>query len=293
LIDSDVAGTALALLPFLGAGQTHLDGKYQREVERGLRWLVQHQNASGDLPTRGNAHMYAHGQGAIALCEAYALTRSDWLREPAQKAVDFIVQAQHYEGGWRYQPGDRGDTSVVGWQLMALKSAQMAYLEVPPKTFELARQYLDEAQTDHYGGRYAYMPGRPATHVMTAEALLCRQYLGWPRNHPGLESGARHLLGDYPPNRGQMDMYYWYYATQVMHHLGGDAWDAWNYQMRDILVSLQETRGHAAGSWTPQGGPHDATGGRIYMTALAVCTLEVYYRHLPLYRQVAVEGVEK
>ena len=73
-----------------------------------------------------------------------------------------------------------------------------------------------------------------------------------------------------------------------MHHFGGPEWNEWNLRMRDVLVKSQETRGHAAGSWAPRGDRADA-GGRIYMTALAVCTLEVYYRHLPIFRQIELE----
>ena len=287
---SDVAGTALALLPFLGAGETHLQGKYKDEVRRGLAWLLKRQEPDGDFPSPfRNSHMYAHGQAAIAVCEAYALTQDPWLRDPAQRSINFIVNAQHSQGGWRYQPGDEGDTSVVGWQIMALRSAQLAYLKVPPETLKKASRFLDAAQATSLGDRYGYMPGSGESHVMTAEALLCRQYGGWPQNHPALSAGAEWLLTQHPPTRGrELNMYYWYYATQVMHHVGGETWQRWNYQMRDLLVSLQETKGHPAGSWAPRGG-HDTAGGRVYMTALAVCTLEVYYRHLPLYRAMAVE----
>ncbi len=289
-VNSDTSGTALGLLPFLGAGQTHHRGKYKSEVRKALQWLVRAQQSDGDLRS-GTGRMYAHGLAAIALCEALALTRDSELRAPAQLALDFIVKAQHEAGGWRYRPKERGDTSVVGWQLMALRSGKLAQLDVPPEVFEKANAFLDSVQgrNDAYGGRYSYMPRNRATHVMTAEALLCRQYAGWDRDHPGLVDGCGWLLRDHLPttNRRRTNMYYWYYATQVMHHMGGDYWDRWNAHMRNTLVDLQETGGHQAGSWTP-GGSHDNAGGRLYMTALAVCTLEVYYRHLPLYRKVAV-----
>ena len=288
--NSDVAGTGLALLPFLGAGQSHLQGKYSDEVRRGLEWLIKRQEPDGDFPSPvRNSHMYAHGLASIAMCEAFALTQDEWLRDPAQRAVNFIVNAQHRKGGWRYQPGEPGDTSVVGWQLMALRSAQLGYLTVPPEVFKNATAYLDSCQSTSLGDRYAYMPGAGQSHVMTAEALLCRQYSGWTQDHPGLMAGVQHLVDDHLPRGGrEVNMYYWYYATQVMHHMGGEAWENWNFQMRDLLVGMQETKGHLAGSWSPRSG-HDAAGGRVYMTALAVCTLEVYYRHLPLYRAMAVE----
>ena len=122
---------------------------------------------------------------------------------------------------------------------------------------------------------------------MTAEALLCRQYVGWPKDHPGLLGGVEYLLKNLPGD-GEPNVYYWYYASQVMHHLGGEPWERWNARMRVVLPSMQETKGHAAGSWSPRGA-FASEGGRLYMTSLAICTLEVYYRHLPLYRQEVLE----
>jgi hypothetical protein len=289
----DTAATALALLPLLGAGQTHMEGRYQQEVARGLRWLLKKQREDGDLRGEGVGRMYAHGQAAIALCEAYALTRDEALREPAQRALDFIIAAQHEAGGWRYDPGQAGDTSVSGWQLMALRSGKLANLSVPDETMLLAGEFLDEVQCDRLGGLYAYQRHREPTPAMTAEALLCRQYLGWPRKHRGLELGIVYMLSDHLPDRDDVNIYYWYYATQVLHHYGGKPWQVWNERQRALLVDMQETVGHQAGSWAPEGGAPGTndvpSGGRLYMTSLAICCLEVYYRHLPLYRSVEVD----
>lgn len=289
-IRSDSAATSLALLPFLGAGQTHQVGIYQDTVAKGLRWMLTIQKDDGDLRHRssGNAGMYAHGQGAIVLCEAYALTGDQRFREAAQKAIDFIVYSQHAEGGWRYKPGERGDTSVLGWQLMALQSARAAQLDVADEVLELAGIYLDSVQYDD-GSRYGYLPGRGPTHTMTAEALLCRMYLGWSRDYGSLQQGVKYLTRSHKPRGGNSaNFYYWYYATQVFHHYGGREWDRWNIAMRSILVESQQKRGHEAGSWKPR-GPHGSQGGRLYCTALAVCTLEVYYRHAPIFRQLELE----
>ena len=95
------AGTSLALLPFLGAGQTHLNGLYVSEVSGGLRYLLDQQGSDGDL--RGDSSqqfgMYVQGQATIVLCEAYAMTQDERLRDAAQCATDFIVRAQHPRGG--------------------------------------------------------------------------------------------------------------------------------------------------------------------------------------------------
>ncbi|MHB8974269.1 MAG: prenyltransferase/squalene oxidase repeat-containing protein [Pirellulaceae bacterium] len=293
-LESETAGTSLALLPFLGAGQTHLSGIYRDQVAQGLRWLIQHQGADGDL--RGSPAqypgMYAQGQAAIVLCEAFCMTGDEALRMPAQQAIDFIVAGQYPDGGWRYQPrgqtqNTQGDTSVVAWQLMALQSARAASLTVPETTLENASHFLDTVQHVD-GAAYAYLPRENPTPPMTAAGQLCRIYLGWKRNHPALTAGIQALLDQDPPSRDHPDIYYWYYATQTMHHFGGREWTAWNLKMRDLLVESQETRGHEAGSWTPV-GPLTSQGGRIYMTSLAVCCLEVYYRHLPIFRQLELD----
>ena len=282
-------GTALAMLPFLGAGQTHLAGKYMGNVSRGLRWLIQNQKDDGDLRAgaNGNEGMYVHGQATIVLCEAFAMTGDEELRVPAQKAINFVVAAQYNDGGWRYTPGPRtlrGDTSVVGWQLMALQSARAANLTVPDETWGRADLYLDGAQQQG-GALYGYQARGGATPTMTAEALLCRMYLGWTKEQSGLVRGVDYLAKDHLPSVKNPNIYYWYYGTQVMHHFGGPQWEDWNGEMRDVLVVMQEDGGHSAGSWDPR-GDHAGAGGRIYMTALAICTLEVYYRHLPIYRQI-------
>lgn len=295
-MDSDSAGTSLALLPFLGAGQTHLSGRHREAVARGLRWLVGQQKPDGDLRAgaTNNSGMYAHGQGAIVLCEAYLMTGDEALRQPAQQAIDFIVQAQYPDGGWRYQPARevpvsvrRGDTSIVGWQLMALQSARAARLRVPAETFELASHFLDSVQ-HRDGAVYGYQPGQQPTPTMTAEALLGRVYLGWTKADPPLLEGVRYLLDEHAPSEDRPNVYYWYYGTQTLHHVGGAEWERWNFRMRDVLVNSQETRGEAAGSWAPR-GEFAAVGGRLYMTALAVCSLEVYYRHLPIFRQIEMK----
>ena len=274
----------------LGAGQTHDVGQYQDHVSAGLAYLLEVQKTNGDLRgnSRANAGMYVHALAAIALCDALAMTGDPNLRVPAQRAIDFIEIAQHDEGGWRYKPGQAGDTSVVGWQLMALHSAKAAGLDVADRTFVGAEYFLNTAQTDRRGAFYSYRPGGEPSPAMTAEGLLSRMYLGWRKSDRGLRSGVYALATEFPPDPHEPNIYYWYYATQVMHHWGGRPWATWNRQMRDILVASQIVRGHEAGSWDPD-TPHGHQGGRLYMTALACCTLEVYYRHAPIFRKIRLD----
>ncbi len=287
---SKIAATSLALLPFLGNGQTHREGEYRRTVDQGLKFLLRSMQTQGDVGSLWEpvGTMYGHGLASIVLCEAYGMTRDQVLQAPAQAAINYIVYAQDpLGGGWRYEPQRPGDTSVVGWQMMALKSAKMAYLRVPPATWKKAGYFLDSVQAER-GAVYGYQnpdARRPAT---TAIGLLCRMYLGWGHDQQALQHGVQ-ILSQLGPSIDKTsmknNMYYNYYATQVMHHYGGYPWQRWNAVMRDYLIHTQATRGHETGSWFLAGADHGASiGGRLYCTAMAAMTLEVYYRYMPLYR---------
>jgi hypothetical protein len=278
----------LALLAFLGAGHSHRSGEYQEEVGRGITWLVQSQKESGDLFVGGAEFvwLYSHGMAAIALCEAYGMTKDPALKDPAQRSLDFIVAAQHPEfGGWRYRPRFESDTSVSGWQLMALKSGQMAGLNVPKSAYDGVSRWLDSVESKSSRGRYSYHPSKPDTLAMTAEGLLMKQYLGAGRLDGSLTAGSGYLK-QYLPRLEERDAYYWYYATQVMFHMQGDYWFQWNARIRDLLVNSQQKASGTAGSWAPESPTKSKwgeAGGRHYVTCLNLLMLEVYYRHLPLY----------
>lgn len=285
---ADAAATGLSLLTFLGAGHTHRSGDYQQQVQMGLNWLIANQSSDGNLfPTETKfVQFYGHGMAAIALCEAYGMTKDKKLKQPAQKAIHYIVNSQHPEfGGWRYEPQFESDTSVSGWQLMALKSGEMAGLNVPKPAYAGVATWLDTVEDDESPGRFSYHPTKPITDSMTAEGLLMRQYLGAGREDGNLQAGASYLKSRLP-RQDARDVYYWYYATQVMFHMQGDHWDEWNNGLRDLLVQTQDKAGSARGSWDPVAPTKDTwgqSGGRHYVTCLNVLMLEVYYRHLPLY----------
>jgi hypothetical protein len=289
LSDCTTGGTALALLPFLGAGQTHKAGKYRKTVEAGLYYLLSRMKVQNDMGSlaEGGGNLYAHGIAAIVLCEAYGMTHDKVLAQPAQAALNYTMHAQDPNGGgWRYTARQPGDTSAVGWQLMALKSGHMAYLRVNPATIAGANRFLDSVQSDS-GAKYGYTsPGAgPGT---TSVGLLSRMYLGWKRDNPALQRGVEFLDAAGPsPN----NFYFNYYATQVMRHNGGEPWTKWNEKMRDQLVASQAKDSHQIGSWFVKGGDHGAeAGGRLYCTAMAAMMLEVYYRHMPLYGKEAADS---
>lgn len=303
-VENREAATAMALLAFQGAGKlpTNSRADFGREVTRGWRFLLKQQNDDGSFFKRGNSNhrFYTEAQCTIALCELLAMTKDEQYREPATRAINYLIQTQSELGGWKYYAGRQSDLSVTGWVLMALKSGRMAGIEVPSPVFLRIEEYLDRvARSDslsayaNVGSRYVYEESDPfnreAIPAMTAVGLLCREYLGWPTDDKRITNGIEFMLTHKPVwKRGKTNLYYWYYATQVIHHAGGSNWPKWNLVMREILPAHQVKNGKAKGSWDPREDlPWGASGGRLYTTCLAIYTLEVYYRHLPLYQQRA------
>ncbi len=286
LTENPCAATSMALLAFLGDGNTHMSGEYKDVVDKGIRYLVGLQDRSGLVAgkSRGHEKMYSQAQATIVLCELYGMTKDSWLRPRAQLALDFAMDAQSDEGGWRYQPKFDADTSVTGWFVMALKSGEAAGLEVHTPVWAGIDDFLTSVQS-YEGAAYAYQPGRGPSPAMTAEGLLCRQYLGWQRDEPALKRGAMALVDGSPFNMRDRDVYYWYYATQVLHHYGGSPWRVWNDEMREQLPKAQVKSGKEAGSWAPQQDSWGRNSGRLYTTCLSLYCMEVYYRHMPLYKE--------
>ncbi|QEG42428.1 DUF5684 domain-containing protein [Roseimaritima ulvae] len=288
--------TALALLPFLGAGQTQFTGEHKKTVERGLAFLIANGKPKSigglqclDFTEKGGS-MYSHGLAAIALCEAYAMTEDSRLAGPAQGALNFIMYAQDPRGGgWRYRPRQAGDTSATGWQIMALKSGYMGHLTVTPASIRGSTLFLDSVQSDG-GSLYGYtapVANRRSGRACHAVGLLCRMYLGWDKDHPGIKKGVQHLSAI---GVAKGDIYYNYYAAQVLRQYGGSEWEKFNTELRDWLVAEQSDTGGTKGSWAFKNAGHGTEhGGRLYMTCMATMILEVYYRHMPLYADKAAE----
>ena len=285
--EASTAATGLALMSLLGAGYTHRTGPYQKEVKQGIDFLISKIRVSvrGGSLVSGNKGMYAHAIATIALSEALAMTGDSLLVNYVQQARKYIEIAQHKAGGWRYDPGEIGDMTVTGWQLMALKSCEMSGFETGMVTYQLAEEFVDSMAST--SGCYGYQaPGENPT--TTAVGILSKMYLGADLKHGGLEKGTR-FLADHGPSKH--DVYFNYYATQVLHHRHDPDWPKWNQEMRDYLVNTQDQSGtHRAGSWF-FADPHGQVGGRLYTTAMSVMILEVYYRYLPLYDEDALNSI--
>jgi len=306
---TETGATTLALLAFLGAGETPVAGEHRATVKRGIDWLIKNQRANGNFHDRYDlghqSTYYAHAQAVIVLCEALLLTGDETYREPAAKGIDYLLLGQNpVEGGWRYRPATKltvGDLSVTGWALMALHTARAADCESPETDFRRASEFLDSV-AEQQGARYKYMPSDPpdsVTVTMTAEGLLSRQFLGARPDSLAMKSGVNWLLS--PQNRpewkeGRRNVYEWYYTAQTLHNLGGNDWHIWYQTVAREIVDAQQKSGSTRagkdvrGSWDPidpAGAYHEyaAQAGRLYITAMCLLILETPYRHAPIYSE--------
>lgn len=298
--EADTGITGLATLAFLGAGHSHMHGEYRTEVARALEYLRQRQRADGSLQGKAAlfARTYCHSMATLAVCEAYAMSQDKRLEPVARRAVAYSLSLQHpSDGGWRYRRGDTGDTSQLGWQVMSLKSAELAGIEIPGVVWTRVEHFLRRVQRGNAGGLAAYRPDSPASRTMTAEAWFCKQLL---HENPitampgeAVQEATDYLMQE-PPSLSLRNLYYWYYATlalqqnQAFSHEAKSAWDDWNHALTTALISSQADDG----SWdkaTLWGG----YGGRVYTTAVSTLCLEVYYRYKPPQSPPAVADRDK
>ena len=300
--------SGLALLAFQAGGHYYFnDTRYSPVVRRGLDWMVEHQQPDGALvgSKRGKGfsgetgyhqhYMYEHGIAAFALTDACAAaaalgaTDSEQYRKyrlAAEKAVDFIEKNQHTDGGWRYSKKltEISDTSVSGWQVLALKSAKEAGIAVSSKCVEAVRGFFRSRETGE-DGRTGYDGRQPVTEATTGVGMLAKQFLLGEGDAPLVGNAANFLARHAETQWGtdlsepaKNDYYLWYNCTLPMFQIGGRLWDRWNRVVRDKLATLQKHGGCEDGSWDPDTNWAEK-GGRVYSTALAVLTLEVYYRY--------------
>jgi hypothetical protein len=299
-LNDRVAATALALWPQLMKGYIHkgpIDPKLgpeqrkrveetRQRIERGLAFLAANVIQGKGKAFHAGGNMYSQALTAAVLCEAFAMSQDSRLQVPAQMAIDYIMEAQDpVGGGWRYTPKQPGDTSAVAWQLVALKSANLAYLRVHPPVIKKAVMFLDSVQSDG-GAAYGYTDSSTPRPALNGAGLLCRIFTGWKSDNDALLSGARKLAKAGPNN----DMYYCYYATQVLYHLQKqlpDDWMSWQKAMLKKLDDAIVKEGHLKGSYYKgfEAGHAAEVGGRLYVTSMATMTMEVYFGKGVIYQK--------
>ena len=310
--DQNVAMTAYATLCFLGAGYDHkTQNIHKKTVKKALGWLLSVQQDNGYFGLRN----YEHPIAAMALAEAYAMTADLELRAPAQKAIDQVLARQNQEGGtaayagglgWDYtKPTQRNDSSVTGWNIMALKSALVGGLNVG-KGMDGSKKWLEQAwkasntakngefkpwqqitqyDKSHFG--YCWTTGEPVAKDgptgRESIGLVCAIFLGHHAGDPMVESLANTVIATQLPQTMPTNAYYLYYNTMGIFQVGGEKWTTWNDQVRNLLVNAQRRGECADGSWDWAGNNFTgAESGRVLTTAYNTLSLEVYYRNAQL-----------
>ncbi|MEK7414863.1 MAG: prenyltransferase/squalene oxidase repeat-containing protein, partial [Planctomycetota bacterium] len=319
---ANTAMTGYALLCFLGAGHDHKSiNRYRSTVKKGLDYLLSIQKPNGLMGVMN----YEHPIATMALAEAYGMTTDPELRDPAQKGVDMILERQNtdptaadkaYAGlGWDYgAPSGRNDSSVTGWNVMALKSAHAAGIAVK-NGMDGSKRWLErvwKANNDGQGGRpdwrtldiykdeslfsYAWYPDlttydkeRMRHQGLESVGLVCSVFLGHQTGDAMLETLANRIMKHQTPTSFQTNLYYMYYNTMGMYQVGGDRWKVWNSQVRDLLVNAQrKDEGCLKGSWDWEGGKFTGHNiGRVLSTVYCCLSLEVYYRYAQVNKPAA------
>ncbi|MEE8467929.1 MAG: prenyltransferase/squalene oxidase repeat-containing protein, partial [Planctomycetota bacterium] len=291
----DVGVTGLALLAFLGDGNSLDQGPANDVVRRGIRWLRRQQDPDSGLigEQLGHTFLYDHAVASLALVQTYAASGDPVLKQPAQRAVNYILRARNPYGAWRYEvpPIGDNDTSVTGWMVRVLVAARHVGLRIDPDALVGSLNWID-AVTDRASGRVGYnsvgsVSSRIAgvndhyptgrTETMTAVGLACRLLLGQdPMQEPILWKHAELLLASLPqwdPDGFGNDMYYWFFGSWAMYLMGGRHWKAWNTALNAAALQAQRADGAHRGSWDPV-GPWGVVGGRVYSTSMVVLALE-------------------
>ncbi len=282
----------LAGMAFLAVGYAPGDEtrhEYSLAIERCFRFVLSSQNENGYISRGSRGGMYSHGIATLFLSELSGMAPPEWQRSidralPA--ALRVIIAAQNVEktplrdGGWRYTPSTReSDLSVSGWNLMALRSARLNGARIPDDNIQRGVAYILRSQDkegEHEGG-FRYMPDRPDGRaymvVQTGLAVLCLELTGLHESEE-IRMGRRFMLNNYRRLAGiRNELYGVYYYAQASFHAGGELWEQyarWMYE-RYLPRQLED------GSW-----PADQ-GSQAYSTAMALLSLTVPYRQLPIY----------
>jgi hypothetical protein len=282
----NVAVTALACLAFMADGNVPGRGEHGGVVARGLEYVLANCTESGLIAgDASNGPMYGHGFATLFLGEVYGMTVGGGdtplaarVHEALVKAVQLIEKTQNEQGGWRYNPVPYdADISVTICQIMGLRSARNAGLDVAKETIDRAVDYVRRCQNPDGGFKYQLESGASGW-PRSAAGVASLYYAGIYQDEAitrGLEYLKREALPGATAAARAHYFYGHYYAVQAMYLAGGADWAAWWPAIRRELLDAQL----ADGSW------EDRSVGNSYGTAMALIILQMPKRYLPIFQK--------
>ncbi len=292
----DVTMTSLAILAMSAVGHQPADPTAEgRAMKKALDFVLKpgNQEPDGYFGKADGSWMYGHGIISLMLAELLGMGADEKqdaaIRVQCRKAMDLILRSQqmpkneHNRGGWRYTPDSTdSDMSVTCWQVMALRAARNAGMDVPKESIDLAVRYIKSLYAENDGkgraGGFGYASrGRELS--TTAEGLLALQVCG---EYEAEETkGASERLLEKRLHSGEKWFYYTaYYMAQGMYQRG----DKFATEGRRIIYEAVLPLQHGDGSWEADGG-EERQGGRVYATSLAMLSLAVKNHLLPIYQR--------
>jgi hypothetical protein len=249
----------------MAAGSPPGQGPYGKNVDLCVDYILASTQDTGFINAingASNDQMYGHGFATLFLAEVYGMTQSVDVGDKLRRAVKLICGTQNDQGGWRYQPiKSDADLSITICQIMALRAARDAGINVPIEVRNKCLDYVKKSQGSDGGFHYT-LGGGGGTFPLTA-AGVCALYSAGIYEGPEVEKGLK-WLERFPPDSGSGShghyFYGHYYAMQAMWQAGGERWKKWYTAMRNKMISDQASDG----SWNdPSIGPEFGTGAGL------------------------------
>jgi prenyltransferase beta subunit len=291
-----LAMTAYTVMALLATGNLPNEGEYGKHVQRGVDFVLSCALPEGYLnsekTTKGSkkSNMYDHGIATIMLGEVYGLTRDPKVKTTLEKSIKLIIGAQNQEGGWRYEPKPSGaDISVTVLQVVALRAAKNAGVDVPQKTIDRAIAYVKSCY-DKPSGAFTYQPrnNQPGL-ARTAAAIYSIQVCGI-YDDPKITTAVDYLLKVLKDPKSRADTswltYGYFYAAPAMYMVGGESWETWyglvNKTLKDKAKKIEGDKTMIY--WEQLDGGHKELG-TLYATAVYTHVLALPYHYVPLYQR--------
>ncbi|MFK7777207.1 MAG: terpene cyclase/mutase family protein [Gimesia sp.] len=282
-----VAMTALAGNALLAEGSTTTRGKYAKNIQNAVDYLLEMSQENGLIGYKNDYHYtYGHGYSMVFLSQVYGeeedSQRREELKKVLTKAVEFCAGAQTSRGGWGYVSAkdgndfDEGSTCIT--QVQGLRACRNAGISVDKKIIDRAKKYIADCTTQDGGVQYSIRGGgaRPAITAAASAALFNAGEHDSDQLKNMLEYCRKNIWPGGNSNRyfGHWHYAHFYYA-QVMYRGDSKTWEKYLKDIGQQIIRKQS----ASGAWM------EGHVGPVYTTAINATILQLDKGYLPIYQK--------